>query len=107
MELNSSQDAPGVDLLLGGEELDYLKQFVVENQACSACYGNLMHALMRLKEQGLLKRIKMPLCAGQGYKGKAGVGTGIGNCTKGFTSHIAGCPPKADQILKYLLRKSI
>ena len=107
VELNSSQDAPGVDLLLGGEELDYLKQFVVENQACSACYGNLMHALMRLKEQGLLKRIKMPLCVGQGYKGKAGVGTGIGNCTKGFTSHIAGCPPKADQILKYLLRKSI
>ena len=44
VELNSSQEAPLVDLRQSGEKLDYLKRFVLEDQACSACYGNLMHA---------------------------------------------------------------
>jgi len=102
VELNTSREAPPVDLNQAGEQLDYLKDFVVENQACSACYGNLMHALMRLKEQGILNKCPRPFYVGQGYKGKSLKGFGVGNCTKNFATFVPGCPPKADRILNKL-----
>ncbi|MGI6331413.1 MAG: DUF362 domain-containing protein [Zhaonellaceae bacterium] len=103
IEINSSQEAPLVDLRQGGEELDYLRRFVVEDQACSACYGNLMHALMRLKEKGLLEKYPAPIYVGQGYKGKRLTGFGVGACTRGFTINVAGCPPQANHILEQLV----
>ena len=106
VELNSSQEAPLVDLRLSGEKLDYLKRFVLEDQACSACYGNLMHALMRLKEKGLLEKYPGPFYVGQGYKGKRLMGFGVGACTRGFTTSVAGCPPQANQILEKLVRST-
>jgi Ni,Fe-hydrogenase III small subunit len=39
---------------------------------------------------------------GQGFRGCEGEGLGIGNCAKGFSHYIPGCPPKAVDIAKGL-----
>ncbi len=69
--------------------------------ACSACYGSLIHALNRLDEQGALRGKKEKIAIGQGYRGKTGR-LGVGQCTKGFDCSLAGCPPRAADILKFL-----
>lgn len=79
-----------------------LAQYIEENNACSACYASLIHALDRMKGTGHLKRFKGKISVGQGFKGVSQEGIGCGNCTKGFTSHIPGCPPKGIDILSYL-----
>jgi hypothetical protein len=79
-----------------------LQQHTLPSSACSACYGNLIHALARLDERGLLADIDGKLFIGQDYKGKSGCGMGIGSCTSGYTSHVAGCPPKAIEIVRFL-----
>ncbi|MCK9599303.1 MAG: DUF362 domain-containing protein, partial [Sphaerochaeta sp.] len=59
---------------------NYLGKFTEPDSACSACYGNLIHALKRLDEVNRLKNLKTPICIGQGYKGKTDpskVGVGI------------------------------
>lgn len=75
---------------------------VQERSACSACYGNLIHALARLDEKGILDDGATQLCIGQDFKGKTFEGLGIGSCTKGGSAHVAGCPPKAIDIVKFL-----
>lgn len=85
-----------------GSKARHLAQWVVEKDACSACYGGLIHALARLDEQGLLKRIKQKVYIGQGFKGQAMDGIGIGVCAQGFTHNIKGCPPKAKDIMEFL-----
>ena len=82
--------------------VERLARLVQEDQACSACFGSLIHALARLGEQGLLQRVPRPLVIGQGFRGKTGEGFGIGSCTRGFTSHVKGCPPSARDILEQL-----
>ncbi len=82
-----------------------LQQYTLPSSACSACYGNLIHALARLDERGLLADIDGKLFIGQDYKGKSGCGMGIGSCTSGYTSHVAGCPPKAIEIVRFLERE--
>jgi hypothetical protein len=72
--------------------------------ACSACYGSLLHALERLDERGLLDPSLPRLRIGQGYKGKKGEGTGIGTCTSGLDKNLKGCPPSAGEILRFLQR---
>jgi uncharacterized protein (DUF362 family) len=67
-----------------------------EDAACSACYSALMYALHR--NGGAKTQIHI----GQGFKGKNGGGTGIGNCACGFTKNVPGCPPKAVDILNAL-----
>ena len=68
--------------------------------SCSACYGVLIPALERLKEEGLLG--KLPgIAIGQGHRGKTGV-LGVGNCTSGFETCIKGCPPKEEDIYQQL-----
>lgn len=84
-------------------EVAKLAQYVDEKDACSACYGSLIHALARLNEQGLLKKINQKICIGQGYQGeKHGSGIGIGSCTRGFDKSVPGCPPTAKDIIKAL-----
>lgn len=80
-----------------------LARKVEDRQACSACYGSLIHALHRLGEEGDLGRIPdKSIKIGQGYRGECGKGLGIGNCTKGFTPYLKGCPPTARQIKEFL-----
>lgn len=79
-----------------------LSKHVEENMACSACYGSLIHGLDRLKDKGKLYRLEEKIHIGQGYKDKEAKGIGIGICTKGFEHNLAGCPPKAKDIIKFL-----
>jgi len=78
------------------EALDAAKAHVDADKACSACYGNLLSALLRLN----LPEDFM-VSVGQGFKGKAG-DIGCGSCTAGFRHCIKGCPPSADDILAYI-----
>ena len=79
-----------------------LTKRVEASEACSACYGGLVHALKRLDENGLLNKINKKIVIGQGYKGKDVEGIGIGNCTSQCINHLRGCPPSAVQIIKFL-----
>lgn len=80
-----------------------LAKYVEEDMACSACYGSLIHALDRLKDRGQLSKIDEKIHIGQGYKDKELEGIGIGICTKGFEKNLNGCPPKAKDIVDFLL----
>lgn len=84
-----------------------LAEYVTEQNACSACYGSLIHALARLKEQGLLGQLDRKIYIGQGYRGKQGQGIGVGRCAMGFEHHIDGCPPKAKEIIDFLIDRSL
>lgn len=80
-----------------------LAAYINEKDACSACYASLVHALYRLDKKILQrftgdKRIKI----GQGWRGAAGSGIGVGDCASGFVKRVPGCPPKADEIAKVL-----
>lgn len=79
-----------------------LARYINDQNACSACYGSLIHALGRLEELKKLNHIKSNLYIGQGYRDQSIQGTGIGSCTRGCTSHLDGCPPKAKDILDFL-----
>lgn len=74
---------------------------VEEVESCSACYGYLIPALDRLKEEGLLERLDQKICIGQGYRKQQGE-LGIGQCTCGFTHHLGGCPPTETEIYDFL-----
>lgn len=78
-----------------------LRDTVEEVESCSACYGYLMPALQKLKEEGLLERLDAKICIGQGYQGKTGR-IGIGRCTGGFEYNVRGCPPTEQQIYEFL-----
>ncbi len=78
-----------------------LKDAVEEVESCSACYGYLIPALQRLKEEGILEKIGTKICIGQGYRGKKG-NLGIGHCTGKFDYHLEGCPPTENQIYEFL-----
>ena len=69
--------------------------------ACSACYGSLIHALNRMNEDGTLGRHKTRIAIGQGYKGKMGE-IGVGQCTSCFKKTLKGCPPKASEMRAFL-----
>lgn len=75
-----------------------LSAYVSEDRACSACYSALISALYR---SGAKPREKINI--GQGFKGQKGA-FGCGNCTAGHDVYIRGCPPKAVDIVKELLR---
>jgi uncharacterized protein (DUF362 family) len=75
---------------------------VEARDACSACYGGLLHALRRLEEGGALDRAPAPLRVGQGFRGVTGAGYGVGSCARGFRRHVEGCPPSAAAILDFL-----
>lgn len=83
------------------EEPGIIKSHIDEKEACSACYANLVSALMEIDRERGLDGLKV--CVGQGFKGKSGK-TGSGDCTAGFEHCIRGCPPDAENI-KEQLRK--
>ncbi|MBQ6456194.1 MAG: DUF362 domain-containing protein [Mogibacterium sp.] len=74
---------------------------VDEVDSCSACYGVLLPALRRLKEEGLLEKLHDRIAIGQGHRGKTGP-LGVGNCTAGFDICVRGCPPAEEDIYKQL-----
>jgi uncharacterized protein (DUF362 family) len=79
-----------------------LARHCTPDSACSACYASLIHALARLEEEGLLRRLKNQLYIGQGYRGRNLDEIGIGNCCAKFAKHVPGCPPSAADILRML-----
>ena len=82
---------------------NYLGKFTEPDSACSACYGNLIHALKRLDEVNRLKNLKTPICIGQGYKGKTNPSkVGVGICTRGLGKSLPGCPPKAIDMIRFI-----
>src|SRR5690554_3407604 len=99
MELNQPR---GGGVIKKSARVERLTRNVVEDQACSACFGNLVHALKRLDEEGELGRLGEKLYIGQGFKGRELEGVGIGSCTGGATKSITGCPPVTGRILKEL-----
>ena len=78
-----------------------LQDVVEEVESCSACYGYLIPALDRLKEEGLLQELHEKICIGQGYRGKSGA-LGVGSCTSGFACNLKGCPPTDEQMYEFL-----
>lgn len=78
-----------------------LEGYISQKDACSACYGNLIHALNRLEEENGTRYLKGKICIGQGYKGCGGA-VGVGVCTRGFDKTVIGCPPKAIDIYEFL-----
>ena len=88
---SEEEELPRQDRIL---EVSYA---VEEVDSCSACYGNLVHALNLLRKEGLLDRLHDRIAIGQGMQGKTGT-LGIGRCTKDFDTCIMGCPPEPEKI---------
>lgn len=78
-----------------------LEGYVESKNACSACYGMLIHALDKMERLDELWGHQQKLCIGQGYRGEAGE-IGIGSCTKDCDKFLSGCPPTAEEILRFL-----
>ncbi|NMA65032.1 MAG: DUF362 domain-containing protein [Clostridiaceae bacterium] len=84
-------------------KVQQLAGYVEQKDACSACYANLIQALARLNDRGLLRSLKnQQIKIGQGYKGIEFDGIGIGSCTQGINRNIKGCPPSTTDILNFL-----
>lgn len=94
-------ETPDEERLPTGKKLLQVSYAVDEVDSCSACYGNLIPALYRLKEEGLLDKLNTPIAIGQGHQGKHG-SLGIGKCTKEFDICIMGCPPDEETIYEKL-----
>ena len=101
VELN--QGKVGIDIGQGNTKLDYLSKYINAKEACSACYGSLIHALERIREKGLLDNMDDNIHIGQGYRGSEVEGIGIGSCTKGADVYLRGCPPSAKDMVDFLV----
>ena len=77
-----------------------LTRQVKADSACSACYASLVRGLYLAQEEGL--RVRGEIAIGQGYRGKAVKGLGIGNCCAGADRCAGGCPPTAADVLNLL-----
>lgn len=80
-----------------------LEDAVEEVESCSACYGYLIPALEKLRQEGILNRLHEKIAIGQGYRGKSGE-LGVGSCTCRFKHFIKGCPPTETEIYEFLKR---
>ena len=99
-ELNQAQDKVGA---MPSRRAKQLAQYVEADQACSACYGSLIHALARMSDHGTLRRLPGKIHIGQGFKGKEMDGIGIGACTAGFSKCLkTGCPPSGKAMIEFL-----
>lgn len=79
-----------------------LAKYTDAQDACSSCYANLIAALDRLDNEGLLAGSNLKVCIGQKFRGKGFEGVGVGNCTRGLTHTVKGCPPSADEMYEFL-----
>lgn len=76
-----------------------LSVLTAPDSACSACYANLIHALKRLDEAGLLHKLgKNKIAIGQGYRNKACF-LGAGACCNMAAHPVGGCPVKAKDVM--------
>ena len=83
-----------------GRAVERLTKNVRQKDACSACFGTLVHALYRLEEQGRPCRERISI--GQGFRGENVSGIGIGRCCSQADRCVMGCPPSAEDIIKAL-----
>ena len=95
IELNHPSDAPNYPAPRG--TVAGLTRRVREDQACSACYASLIRAL---HATGLGQNLD--ICIGQGWRGKAFQGLGVGNCCRLADAHVPGCPPTAEAVAQML-----
>jgi ferredoxin len=119
VELNK-QDKPVHDFR-SSLSRDKFLNIIDEDAACSACYSSLIYALDKLggwtggracgrgafsgkTDAGITDAGGM-IHIGQGFVGKSGDGVGVGNCTRGFSRCIPGCPPKAVDIIEALRKQ--
>ena len=86
---------------ISGTSLLDVSYAVDEVDSCSACYASLVPALLKLKEEGLLEKLTIPVSIGQGHRNKAGK-IGIGECCRKFDFYVPGCPPKEEDIYRML-----
>ncbi len=96
-----SPDPENQDVLPDRHRVLEVQDKVEEVESCSACYGYLIPALIRLREEGLLDQLHEKICIGQGFRGKSGM-LGIGHCTENFKCHLEGCPPLENDIYNFL-----
>lgn len=86
--------------------VERLAHCVEERKACSACYGSLIHALMRYEQRHRNLPPHLRVAIGQDFQNQPAAAEpilGIGRCTTGFTDdHVPGCPPTARAILEKL-----
>ena len=76
-----------------------LTRNVQAKSACSACYASLVRALYNSRP------VREPIAIGQGWKGVAFDGLGIGACCSCASRQVPGCPPTAEAILAQLERE--
>ena len=82
--------------------VSYLAKYIDERSACSACYGNLIHAIKRLNDSGDIYKIDK-VCIGQEFRNTCNKSLiGVGSCTKNLGKSIKGCPPSANEMIKFL-----
>lgn len=73
-----------------------LTKHVKQDSACSACYASLVRGIYVARDRGI--RYDGPIAIGQGWRGKEFEGLGIGNCCKGATCFVKGCPPTGNAV---------
>ena len=79
-----------------------LREYTAPDSACSCCYANLIHALKRMEDNGMLSHIRgKKIAIGQGYKGKE-MEIGVGVCCAKAKHGVVKCPPSASDIMKML-----
>ncbi len=96
--LNSPQGGSGYPVR--SRIVERLTKNVTQKDACSACFGTLVHALYRMDEDGRPYRGKISI--GQGFQGQKLSGVGIGRCCAGAEKCAMGCPPSAETIMRAL-----
>lgn len=74
-----------------------LTRRVVQDRACSACFANLVRALYA---SGYGRDVDISI--GQGFQGQTFDGFGVGNCCRGASTCVKGCPPTAEAIANAL-----
>jgi uncharacterized protein (DUF362 family) len=97
VKIRESDFYPPVIEQMGKKYLNLIEEF----DACSACYANLVSALMTLQEENLTDKLVEGIAIGQGYRGLPGA-VGIGNCTREFNHSLKGCPPNRENIIEFL-----
>jgi uncharacterized protein (DUF362 family) len=98
IELNTPKETSSLIL---NDDIRSLKKYIDEDKACSACYGSLVFALHKLRQNDLSK-LPYKIKIGQGFIEKSAKGLGIGNCCSGCEKYVKGCPPRADKIIERL-----
>ena len=96
---NTPEDGPVV--LAQSGVVSRLTRNVEQRSACSACYGNLVHALYRMENERRAP-YKGPICIGQDFKDVPVDAVGIGQCCNRAKLQAQGCPPSAVEIMRVL-----